>query len=70
MFRNTSKGNVARRIRRYRLDRGLTQETAAEHYGCTLRHWQRLEDGTQNPSLTVLVRISRVLAIKPFKLLV
>ena len=69
MLRTSWKGNVGRSIRRRRLAIAMTQERAAESFGCTLRHWQRLEEGTQNPSLLVLVRIARALGTKPHKLL-
>jgi len=69
MFRKLWKGNVGHNIRRIRLARRMTQEGAAEVYHCTVRHWQRLEDGTQNPSLVVLVKIAWALRIPPAQLL-
>ena len=57
--------NVGRNVRRIRLARRMTQEAAAEAYPCSLRHWQRLEDGTQNPSLIVLVKIAGTLRVRP-----
>lgn len=69
MFRKAWKGNVGLNIRRLRLARKITQESAAEAFPCSLRHWQRLEGGTQNPSLIVMVRIARLLRVKPERLL-
>ena len=59
---------MGRTIRDYRLKKGLTQQQAADQYGCTLRYWQFLEQG-QNVSLRAILKLAKVLGVKPPKLL-
>ncbi len=58
-------------IKKYRTQRGLTQEQAAELAGITSKYWQRLEMTSQIdlPSIKVLFKIAEVLSIPPAKLL-
>ncbi len=55
-------------IRKHRIKKGLTQQTAANFYGCSLRRWQQLEMGT-NISVKTLLLIAKVLLVKPWLLL-
>lgn len=48
---------VARRLAELRRARGLTQDQAAERTGVAWRHLQRLEAGTENPTIETLYRI-------------
>lgn len=55
-------------IRKYRLKKNFTQSQAAEFYGCSLRWWQQLEMG-RNLSVKTLLRIGKILLVKPWLLL-
>jgi transcriptional regulator with XRE-family HTH domain len=55
-------------IRRQRIKRRLTQQAAADLYGCSLRWWQVLEQG-RNVSVDVLLKIAKLLKVKPWQLL-
>ncbi|HIH39162.1 TPA: helix-turn-helix transcriptional regulator [Candidatus Woesearchaeota archaeon] len=59
---------VGQVIREYRLRNDFTQQEAADRYGCTLRYWQFLEQG-QNISLKAILKLAKVLDVKPSKLL-
>jgi len=50
-------------LRRFRNDRGWSQERLAEAAGITLNYVGNLERGEQGPSLHVLVRLARALDI-------
>jgi transcriptional regulator with XRE-family HTH domain len=65
------KGILVRNLKRYRAERKLTQEQAAELAGITSKYWQRLEMASQIdlPSLKVLFKVAEVLNIPPSKLL-
>jgi len=52
---------IGRRVRRARLAAGLTQEEAAATAGIDHKRWQRLEQGTVNPTARTLVRVSSAL---------
>lgn len=58
-------------MKKYREQRGLTQEQAAENAGITSKYWQRLEMTSQIdlPSLKVLFKVAEALKITPDKLL-
>lgn len=48
----------------------LSQEEMAHRAGITLRHYQRLEGGNENPTLTSLYRLADALNIEADTLLV
>ncbi|MGH9419435.1 MAG: helix-turn-helix domain-containing protein, partial [Thermoanaerobaculia bacterium] len=50
-------------LRRFRTDRGWSQERLAELAGVTLNYVGNLERGEQGPSLHVLVRLARALEV-------
>jgi DNA-binding XRE family transcriptional regulator len=50
-------------LRRFRTERGWSQEELAEAAGVTLNYVGNLERGEQGPSLHVLVRLARGLGI-------
>ena len=56
---------IAANMRRYRLRRGLTQEALAEIADLDLRFLQRIERGTTNLSISVLIAIAEALQIAP-----
>ena len=56
------------RLRRHQLN--LSQEELAERIGCHVNHIGRIERGQADPSLSMIVRISRALELTPIDLLV
>ena len=52
-----------RTLRRFRTERGWSQERLAEVAGITLNYVGNLERGEQGPSLHILVRLARALGI-------
>lgn len=51
------------RLRKRRIDLGVTQESVAEQVGITLRWYQRIERGENTVSIDTLLGLSRVLAV-------
>ena len=51
------------RLRKRRLDLGVTQESVAEQVGITLRWYQRIERGENTVSVDTLLALSRVLSV-------
>lgn len=60
---------VGRNVRVRRQALGLSQEQVAHDAGITLRYLGMVERGQQNPSLSVIVRISGALKCTPLELL-
>ncbi len=60
---------VGRNIRRFRLQKGMTQEELAFEAEIDLTYVGGIERGRRNPSLMVLVRIAKALGVPPPKLL-
>jgi transcriptional regulator with XRE-family HTH domain len=56
-------------VRRLRLDRGWTQERLAEASGLTTTYVGQVERGVRVPSLTVVLKLARGLAVSPGELL-
>ena len=52
---------LGRRIRLFRMDKGMTQEKLAEKVGVSRNHIAHLEAGDNVPSLALVVRISNSL---------
>lgn len=57
------KKAIGANIKRYRLDRGLTQEQLAVDSDIDLTYAGAIELGKRNPSLEVLIRISQALDV-------
>lgn len=55
--------DLGHRMRELRIERGWTQEVAAERLGVGVRELQRIEAGRVNLTLRSLVRIARALAV-------
>jgi transcriptional regulator with XRE-family HTH domain len=60
---------VGENVRRLRLERGLTQEQLAFDAEIDLTYLGGIERGRRNPSILVLSRIARSLAVDPTTLL-
>lgn len=53
--------NFAKLLKQYRIMNDLTQDEMAFRCGLSTRHYQNLEAGKVNPSLTTVIRIATVL---------
>ena len=53
------------RVREMRRRLGLTQADVAERAGVSLKYLSQIERGTRNPTLAVLIHLSRALGSKP-----
>ena len=51
-------------LKKYRLEKGLTQENLAEKVGIHPTYVGKLEGGKNNPSTKMLYKITRALGIK------
>ena len=51
-------------LKKYRLEKGLTQENLAEKVGIHPTYVGKLEGGRNNPSTKMLYKITRALGIK------
>ena len=56
-------------VRRYRKERGLSQEALADAVKLAPTYVGQLERGTRNPTLDVVERFAKVLKVKPLELL-
>jgi transcriptional regulator with XRE-family HTH domain len=54
---------IGETIRELRAERELTQEAAAESAELSAKHWQDLEAGRSNPTLSSLVAVARALHV-------
>ena len=54
---------IGSRIRKYRLERSLTQESVSEYADLTPAHYSHIERGNTKPSLPTLIRIANALEI-------
>jgi transcriptional regulator with XRE-family HTH domain len=52
---------LGKNINRLRMQRGLTQDDLAERAEIDRRHVQRMEAGTANPGIDVIVRVRHAL---------
>ena len=65
-MRNNSSQKVpgfAGRLKKSRIDAGLTQQSVADHLGLTLRTYQRYESADTEPSLYDVVSLAVVLGV-------
>ena len=56
-------------VRRYRKQRGMTQEQLALEVGMERSYISDLERGTRNPSVRALGRLAEALSVSPMQLL-
>jgi transcriptional regulator with XRE-family HTH domain len=61
--------NLGRRVRRFRTERGLSQEKAAEQSGISSKYMSDLERGEANVSVQVLERVAAALGTTSIDLL-
>src|SRR3990172_9251097 len=57
------KFEIGRRLKRLRLEKGLTQKELAAEVGLDYTYIGKIERGEQLPSLKILLKISEVLAV-------
>lgn len=60
---------ISANVRRLRDARKWTQEMAAEACELDMRHFQGLEAGTLNPTITTLAQLTKGLEVDPIELL-
>lgn len=56
-------------IRRYRKERGLSQEALADAVGLAVTYVGQIERGLRNPTLDIVERLAKALNVKPLDLL-
>lgn len=65
---NREEIHLAKKIRQYRKEAGLTQEVMAEKLGLGSKYVQFIENGRRRPSLKVVYKIAKILEIDICKL--
>lgn len=60
---------VAWNLRRFRVERGLSQEAFAVDAGLDRSYVGRIERGLENPTVETLEKFSKVLGVQAFELL-
>lgn len=65
----TYKNLVGEKVRALRKDAGLSQELLAQRCGIFRTYLSRIESGSANPSLVVLVTLAKALEVEPHILL-
>lgn len=55
--------SIGQRVKRFRDEKGITQEALAETVDISLSHISRIENGHTKPSLDVLVQIANALCV-------
>jgi transcriptional regulator with XRE-family HTH domain len=63
------KEAVGARIKNLRLEADLSQETLSDRCGIYRTYLSRIESGSANPTLVVLVALAHSLGVKPYELL-
>ncbi|MBV9570782.1 MAG: helix-turn-helix transcriptional regulator [Alphaproteobacteria bacterium] len=56
-------------VRKYRKERGLSQEALADEVELAVTYVGQIERGLRNPTLDVVERFAKVLRVKPLDLL-
>lgn len=60
---------VARNVRAFREDRGLSQEEVADRARVHTTYLSGIENGRRNPTVDVLERLAAALSVRPSELL-
>src|SRR5216683_2989636 len=63
------KERMAMRLKRLRIDRGLSQTALAKKAGLSRGYLVRLEAAQQDPTLTVIEKLAKALKVRPAELL-
>lgn len=68
---NTEKKElrVSARLKALRIERELTQDTLAKKAGLERKTVNRIENGHFSPNLSTLIRVCKVLKVKPSEVL-
>lgn len=61
--------SLGRNVRRFRKERGLSQEALADEVELAVTYVGQIERGLRNPTLDVVERLAKVLGVKPLDLL-
>jgi transcriptional regulator with XRE-family HTH domain len=61
--------NLGINVRKYRKERGLSQEALADEVRLAVTYVGQIERGLRNPTLDVVERFAKVLRVKPLDLL-
>jgi transcriptional regulator with XRE-family HTH domain len=61
---------LGRQVRRLRKEAGLSQDVVAEHCGIFRTYLSRIENGTANPSVTVVAALATTLGVGVWDLFV
>ena len=69
MFENENEKGMGERIKKYRKERGLSQNDLAEALGISYMTVRRWEAGKRVPSSKMLEPLCKVLEVTPFKIL-
>ena len=64
------KGKLGENVRRWRKERGLSQEELAHRAGLHPTYVSGVERGVRNPTITVLDKLAKALKVEPADLLV
>lgn len=60
----TMTQKFGQRVRKFRKQKGLTQEKLAERTGIDYSYLNLIENGKRNPSLKVMAKLSRILGVR------
>jgi transcriptional regulator with XRE-family HTH domain len=60
---------MAKRLRQFRNERGLSQRSLAEKAGISREYLARLETGRQDPTLSTLEKLAKALRVKVARLI-
>ena len=60
---------IGKNLKHLRLQRGLTQEAVAGKIGLHVNFYARCERGERVPSIVNLVKLAKILKVKPYLLL-
>ena len=63
-----TKKLVGLRIKELRKSRGLSQEQLAEKANINAKYLSRMERGTENPTLDMLIKLSRALEVEMWEM--
>lgn len=62
--KNETLKELGRRVKRFRTEKGLTQEKLADQLGISRVYMGYIEQGRESPSLKLLMKMSRKFDIK------